>query len=97
MSTHKFNSYESLKVEERSRVEGFALTLDPAFKFNGQLHLAVPFIQNLYDNMDSLHVSRIFDNLYKLPDVSRLMRINERDNTERNEQNDAFEETLRAH
>ena len=97
MSASKSGKDDISDIQDRSRVKGFALALDPGFKFNGEVHLAAVFIQKLRDQLDALHCSRILDPKYKLPDVSALISINERDNDGRKEENEKFEFRLNIH
>jgi hypothetical protein len=97
MTSSKSGKEDISDIQDRSRVKGFALSLDPSFKFNGEIHLAAVFIQKLRDQLDVLHCSRILDPKYKLPDVSALISINERDNDGRKEENEKFEFRLNIH
>jgi hypothetical protein len=49
MSASKSGKDDISDIQDRSRVKGFALALDPGFKFNGEVHLAAVFIQKLRD------------------------------------------------
>ena len=91
MTSSKSGKEDISDIQDRSRVKRFALSLDPSFKFNGEIHLAAVFIQKLRDQLDVLHCSRILDPKYKLPDVSALISINERDNDGRKEENKKFD------
>jgi hypothetical protein len=97
MSSSKSSKDDASDIQDRARVKGFALALDSSFKFNGEIHLAAVFIQKLRDQLDALHCSRIIDPKYKLPDVSDLISINERDNEGRKEENKNFEFRLNIH
>ena len=92
MSTAKSSSNFQLPIIlNRAQIPGFVEVCKPGYIFNGNEEEATPFIENLYDSLDAIHASRLFDKLYDLENIDDLKKLHIRCRQNRRDINDRFE------